>query len=224
MILFQKIRILLWKELIGELRAKEMLSTMLVFSLLIVVTFGFTIDLQKEALGKTLPSLIWVTITFAGILGFNRSFTAENDNDCLYGLILCPMDSSAIYFAKTIKNLISLFIVELITVPLFFLLFDYYQSIEVPLLLLVLVLGTYCFSAVGTFIAALTANTKASEILLPILLLPIVIPVLLSAVQVTNFAFGNSITGASFYIRLLITYGIIFTVLPTLFFNYLLEV
>ena len=116
----RKIGILLWKELKTESRGKEVFSSMLVFSLLVVTSLGFALDLPKEEKTKILPGLIWITLTFAGILGLNRSFMSEKQNDCIYGLMLCPIDRSAIYFAKTIMNLIMMLTVELITIPLFF--------------------------------------------------------------------------------------------------------
>lgn len=85
----RKVRVLIWKEVKSELRAKEMLSAMLVFSLLVVVTFGFGLDdLDKDVLVKVLPGIIWVTLTFAGFLGLNRSFVAERQNDCIYGFVI----------------------------------------------------------------------------------------------------------------------------------------
>ncbi|HVJ47685.1 heme exporter protein CcmB [Desulfitobacterium sp.] len=219
-----KLYILLWKELKTESRAKEVLTSMLVFSLLVVTTFGFALELPRDEVGKILPGLIWVTLIFAGLLGLNRSFVAEKQNDCLLGLMLCPIDRSLIYFAKTITNLVLMGIVELVSVPLFFIMFNYPMPQKTGLFLLILALGTYCFIAVGTFLSALAAGTRTSEILLPVLLIPLIIPVLLSAVLVTQHALGSSIAGVSLYLKLLATYAVIFTVLPALLFDYLLEV
>ncbi|KJR46231.1 ABC transporter involved in cytochrome c biogenesis, CcmB subunit [Desulfosporosinus sp. I2] len=220
----RKVRSLLWKEIRSELQGKEMLSTMIVFSLLVVVVFGFAIDLNKDLMGGVLPGIIWITMTFAGILCLNRSFTAEQQNDCLYGLMLCPLDRSAIYVAKTIMNLLLMVIVEGVTIPLFFIIFNYPGPQQVGLFVIVLLLGTYCFMAVGTFLAALSSATKTGEILMPILLIPLIIPVLLSAVIVTKGSFGLVVSGADLYLKILVVYGVVFTVLPMLLFDYLLEV
>src|SRR5680860_49212 len=115
----RKVQILLWKEIRSELQGKEMLSTMIVFSLLVVAVFGFAVNPIKDLINEVLPGIIWITLTFAGILGLNRSFAAEKQNDCLYGLMLCPFDRSAIYLAKTLMNLLLMIIVEVITIPLF---------------------------------------------------------------------------------------------------------
>ncbi|MDA8443298.1 MAG: heme exporter protein CcmB [Peptococcaceae bacterium] len=222
----RKVQVLLWKEIKSELRAKEMLSAMLVFSLLVVVAFGFALDdLDKDVLPKILPGVIWVTLTFAGILGLNRSFVAEQQNDCLYGLMLCPADRSTIYVAKTIMNLLLMAIVELIAVPLFFIMFNANPPLNIGLFILILALGTYCFMAVGTFLSALAAGTRSSEILLPILMIPMISPVLICAVQVTKVLFAaQTMVGTSPFINLLVVYAILFTVLPLILFDYLLEV
>ncbi|HBV85338.1 heme exporter protein CcmB [Desulfosporosinus sp. BICA1-9] len=220
----RKVRILLWKEIRSELQSKEMLSTMIVFSLLVVVVFGFAIDLNKELMSKVLPGIIWITIIFAGIFCLNRSFAAEKQNDCLYGLMLCPLDRSAIYVAKTIMNLLLMVIVEGVTVPLFFIIFNYPGPQQLGLFVIVLLLGTYCFMAVGTFLAALSSATKAGEMLMPIMLIPLIVPVLLSAVIVTKDSFGLVGSGTDLFLKILVVYGVVFTVLPMLLFDYLLEV
>lgn len=222
----KKVQILLWKEFRSELRAKEMLSAMLIFSLLVVVTFGFAIDdLSKDSLSSVLPGVIWVTLTFAGILGLNRSFVSERQNDCIYGLMLCPMDRSAIYIAKTVVNLVLMVIVEVIAIPLFFIMFNISVPLEVGLLCLILFLGTYCFMAIGTFLSALAAGTRSSEVLLPILMIPLIAPVLISAVQVTKLIFiTESYAKMALFFNLLGVYAVIFTVVPIILFEYLLEV
>ena len=220
----RKVQILLWKEIRSELQGKEILSTMIVFSLLVVAVFGFAVDPIKALINEVLPGIIWITLTFAGILGLNRSFAAEKQNDCLYGLMLCPLDRSAIYLAKTLMNLLLMFIVEVITIPLFFVIFNNPRPQQVGLFVIVLLLGTYCFMVVGTFLAALSSATKTGEILLPILLIPLLIPVLLSAVIVTKGSFGLMVNGVDLYLKLLVVYGVVFTVLPVLLFDYLLEV
>lgn len=217
------LKTLLWKELKGELRTKEVLSSMLVFSLLVVATFGFALDLDRAETGKVLPGVIWVTLTFAGILALNRSFTAELQNDCIYGLMLTPASRSTIYFAKLMMNLLLMAVVEVITVPLFFVMLNYPAPPHLILLVFVLALGTYCFMAVGTFLSALAAGTQVSEMLLPLLMLPMIMPVLLCSTLVTKGAFELIPSDVGIYLKLLGTYAVIFTVLPALLFDHLLE-
>lgn len=222
----RKVQVLLWKEVKSELRAKEMLSSMLVFSLLVVVVFGFSLDdFSKDQIASALPGIIWVTLAFAGLLGLNRSFVSERQNDSLYGLMLCPVDRSVIYVAKTVMNLLLMTIVEIITIPLFFILFNFKLPGHVGLLILILFLGTYCFVSIGTFLSALAAGTRASEILLPILMLPMVAPVLISSVQVTKLIFAaQAAPQMTLFFNLLIVFAVVFTAVPIMLFDYLLEV
>lgn len=215
---------LLWKEIKGELRTKEVLSSMLVFSLLVVAVFGFALDLDRAETGKVLPGVIWVTLTFAGILALNRSFVVELQNDCIFGLMLTPASRSTIYFAKLIMNLLLMAVVEIAIVPLFFIMLNYPAPPHFGLLILVLILGTYCFMAVGTFLSALAAGTRVSEILLPLLMLPMIMPVLLSSTLVTREALELVPTDMGIFLKLLGTYAVIFTALPAILFDHLLEV
>ncbi|MDI6880007.1 MAG: heme exporter protein CcmB [Desulfitobacteriaceae bacterium] len=219
-----KLGVLLWKEIRSEFRGQEILSSMLIFSLLVVASFGFAVDLMDDLTGQVLPGIIWITLTFAGILGLNRSFTAEKQNDCLSGLILCPSDRSVIFLAKTVMNMLLMAIVELVTVPLFFIVFNYPAPPYPGWFFLALVLGTYCFMIVGTFLSALASASKAGEMILPVLIIPLIIPVLLSAVMMTKDSFGLMTGGTDIYLKILLVYGVIFTVLPLLLFDYLLEV
>lgn len=220
-----KVQVLLWKEVKSELRAREMISAMLVFSLLVVAVFGFALPSDKQLIGQVFPGILWVTLTFAGILGLNRSFVSEKQNDCIYGLMLCPVDRSSIYCAKTIMNLLLMAVVELITVPLFFVMFNYPGPPQLGMFLFVLFVGTYGFMAVGTFLSALAANTRSSEVLLPILMIPMIIPVLISAVQATKIIFADgAFSDMKVFINLLIVFAVVFTVVPVLLFDYLLEV
>ncbi|HWJ03575.1 MAG TPA: heme exporter protein CcmB, partial [Verrucomicrobiae bacterium] len=177
----RKVKVMIWKEVTSELRAKEMLSAMLVFSLLVVATFGFALPSDKDLIQRVLPGILWVTLAFAANLGLNRSFTAERHNDCLYGLMLCPVDRSAIFFSKLVMNMLLMAVVEVISVPAFFVMFNYKTPSNLGMFILVLALGTYSFMTVGTFLSALSAGTRNSEVLLPILMIPLIIPVLICA-------------------------------------------
>jgi len=221
----RKVQILLWKEVKSELRAKEMISAMLVFSLLVVAVFGFALPSDRELVKQVFPGILWVTLTFAGILGLNRSFVSEKQNDCIYGLMLCPMDRAAIYCAKTIMNLLLMLIVELITIPLFFVMFNLTAPPNLSLFLLVLAVGTFGFMSVGTFLSALAANTRSSEVLLPILMIPMIVPILISAVQADKIILaGGGFLELKIFFNLLIVFAVVFTVVPLLLFDYLLEV
>ena len=168
------------------------------------------------------PGILWVAITFAGTLGLNRSFVIEQDKGSLAGLLLAPVDRSAIYFGKMFGNLLFMLVMELMLLPLVTILFNQ------PLLrwqhVLVLLLGTYGFAAVGTVFSAMAVNTRAREVLLPILLFPVVVPVLLAGVKMTGALLdGETLADVSNWLRLILIYDIGFTVVAFLTFGYVVE-
>lgn len=221
----KQIKAIVWKDLVSELRTKEMMSSMLIFSLLVIVIFAFAFDPTRETTTAVFPGMIWVAITFSAILGLNRSFVSEKYNDSMLGLMLTPSDRSVIYFGKVVVNLIFVSIMQLVTIPLFFIMFDFRWSGSIPLLILVIFLSTLGFISVGTFLAALAANTRTSEILLPLILFPIIVPVIIAAVESTAIVLGNqSIVELNSWLMLLIAYDIIFLVVPFALFDYVLEV
>lgn len=226
---FKQIYTLVRKDLLNELRTKEMLSAMFVFAFLVIVIFAFAFyEPSKEIMRGAFPGIIWVGFTFAGIQGLNRAFMAEKSNDCLMGLLLAPMDRTVIYFGKVIANLIFMFIMELVSLPLFFILLDFKFSGSLGLFILIIALGTLGFVSVGTFLAALSSNTRTSEILLPILVFPILVPVLLGAVKATglilNVANANDLAMYWQWIKLIGVYDAVFLAVPFILFDFVMEV
>lgn len=215
-----------WKDVASELRTKEMIGTMLIFTGLVIVVFSFAFDPTNNLVRNVVPGLIWVIIVFSGILGLNRSFLAEKKNDSLLGLLMTPVDPSAIYMGKLLSNLVLVATVEILSIPLLFLLFDYRWQGAIGPFLTILILGTLGFIVVGTFLAALSANSKSSEMLLPIVLFPIVAPILIGAVQSTKLALAGSeqLAAAMNWIKFLAAYDLVFFVLALLLFDYVLEV
>ena len=155
----QKVFAIVWKDVRAELRTKDILSSMLVFAALAVVIFQFAFDLRADNARLVLPGVVWIAITFSGVLGLNRSFILEQDRGSMEGLLLAPMDRSVIYFGKLIGNLLFIFAVELVLLPLASIFFNVW--IVTPSILLVVFLGTVGFAAVGTLFAALSVNTPA---------------------------------------------------------------
>ena len=210
------------KDVIIELRTKEMLSSMIVFSLVAVFIFSIALDLSATNPLDTTPGLLWVTIAFAGTLGLNRSLAQEQENRCIDGLLLAPMDRSAIFFGKAFGNFVFMSVVELIVVPVFAVLFN------VPLLRpsigLVIVLGTLGYAAVGTLFSTMAVNTRAREVMLPILLLPVSVPVFISAVNATGgFLTGDSVGDVANWLQLLIAYDAIIIAVSFMTFDFVVE-
>lgn len=212
------------KDLRAELRTKQMSSAMLIFAFLVIVIFAFAFDPTRQSLGFILPGIIWVAFFFAALLGLNRSFVAEKVDDCLHGLMLAPVDRSAIYFGKVLANLIFTLVVEAVSLPLFFVLFNYTLKGSWLLLLAVVFLATFGFIALGTFLSALSANTRTSEILLPVILFPLTVPVVIAAVQATRGILTGLDTQTFLpWLGVLGVYGVVFMVVPFLLFDYVLE-
>ncbi len=220
-----KVANIVWKDLVNEFRTKEMLSAMLIFAVLVIVIFAFAFTPTRELTTKIFPGIIWVAFTFSGILGLNRSFLNEKQNETLLGLMLTPVDRTAIYFGKVISNFIMMVMTEVISLPLFFVLFDFRLKGSLLQLVFVILLGTLGFIAVGTFLAALAANTRTSEILLPIILFPILVPVIIAAVESTGLILAQEpFANFSGWVKLIGVYDVIFLVIPFILFDYVLEV
>lgn len=212
------------KDLIIEFRSKEIISTTLLFSLLVLVIFNFTFEPGSQASRELAPGILWVAFCFAGILGLNRSFIYEKDQECLQGILITPVDRGSLYLGKFIGNVIFLGIVEVITLPLFALLFNLPILDVLPLLLFIFLLGTVGFASVGTLFSAISINTRAREVMLPILLFPISVPVILSSVKATGAVLkGSSLSDISSWLKLLAGYDVIFSVLSYLIFEYVIE-
>lgn len=222
---FRQVYVLAAKDLTSEFRTKETLGAMLVFAFLVIAIFSFAFDPTQETLAKVFPGLIWVAITFTGIIGFNRSFLNEKYNECLSGLILCPMDRSVIFFGKLVANLLFMFVMEVIILPLFFIFFNYNFGGSIVHFLLIVLLGTLGFASMGTFLAALSSNTRTSEVLLPVILFPLLIPLIIGAVQASGMVLnGEGLSEIMPWLKIMGTYDLIFLVVPYILFDYILEV
>jgi heme exporter protein B len=211
-----------WKDLRAEFRSRELFSAMMVFSLLIILIFNFALELDVKTRQSVTAGVLWSTFAFAGTLGLNRSMAIEKDRGCLDGLLLAPVDRSAIYFGKVISNLVFMLIVEIIVLPVYSVLYN--VNLFQPGLLLVILLGSIGYVGVGTLLSAMSVQTRTRDILLPILLFPVVIPVLLAAVK----ASGGVLTGAEWAdillpINLLIAYDIIFIAVAFMVFDSVVE-
>jgi heme exporter protein B len=219
---WRKVWAIIAKDVIAELHTREMVSAMLVFSILAMLIFSFALDLRGAMARAVAPGVLWATVAFAGTLGLSRSLAREQQTGCIDGLLLAPMDRSAILFGKALGNLVFMAIVEVILLPLFSALFD------VPLLragvLLVTALGTVGYATVGTLLAAIAVNTRAREVMLPILLLPLVVPALIAAVQATSsLVDGGTLAEVGGWVRLLIVYDLIIVAVAMLTFEYVVE-
>lgn len=211
-----------WKDLAAELRSRELISAMLVFALLVILIFNFALELDIEARATVTAGVLWVTFAFAGTLGLNRSMAIEKDRGCLDGLLLAPVDRSAIYFGKMIANLVFMILVEMIVVPIYSILYN--VNLFIPGLLVVILLGSIGYVAVGTLLVTMSVQARTRDILLPILLFPVVLPVLLAAVKASaNFLQGIEMAEIWPWLNLLIVYDVIFIAIAFMVFDYVVE-
>jgi heme exporter protein B len=210
------------KDLAAELRSRELLSAMLVFSLLVILIFNFALELEPDVRRKVTAGVLWATFAFAGTLGLNRSMAVEKDRGCMDGLLLAPVDRAAIYFGKVISNLAFMLMVEAIVLPLYGILYG--VNLFQPGLLGVILLGSIGYSAVGTLISTMSVQTRMRDVLLPILLFPVAIPVLLAAVKASNgFLSGAKVSEILAPLNLLIVYDVIFIAVAFMTFEFVVE-
>jgi heme exporter protein B len=221
---FRALSAVVWKDLSAELRSRELLSAMLVFALLVILIFNFALDLDPATRRQSniTSGVLWVIFTFAGTLGLNRSMAVEQDRGCIDGLLLAPVDRSAIYFGKTIANLIFMLIVEAIVLPVYSLLYN--VNLFQGGFLLITILGSIGYVAVGTLLATMAVHARTRDVLLPILLFPVVLPVVMSAVKgSTGYLDGLPFSEIRPWINLLIAYDIIFLAVAFMVFDYVVE-
>jgi heme exporter protein B len=219
---FKAMWAVIWKDLAAELRSRELLSAMLVFALLVIFIFNFALELDATARNDVTAGVLWVTFAFAGTLGLNRSMAVEKDRGCLDGLLLAPVDRSAIYFGKTLANLVFMLAVAAVVLPVYSLLYN--LNLFNGGLILVILLGSWGYTAVGTLLATMTVQARTRDMLLPILLFPIAIPVLVAAVKASSGFLESLPREATLpWINLLIAYDVIFTSLAFMFFDAVVE-
>src|SRR5690606_9753456 len=201
---------------------RELFSAMMVFALLVILIFNFALELDAATRSSVTSGVLWVTFAFAGTLGLNRSMAIEKDRGCLDGLLLAPVDRSAIYFGKVIGNLIFMFIVEVIILPVYSVLYN--TNLFNPGLLLVILLGSIGYVVVGTLLSTMAVQARTRDILLPILLFPVMIPIFIASVKASSgFLDGVEMEMISPWLNLLLVYDVIFTAVAFMLFDYIVE-
>jgi heme exporter protein B len=219
----RKVFAIVAKDVVAELRTREMFSSMFVFSLLVILIFNFTFDLRAENQRTLAPGVLWVSIAFAGMLGLSRSFIMEKDRGSMEGLLLTPVDRSAIFLGKMLGNVLFITAVEVIILPIFMVLFNLSAG-DLPLVVGVVLLGTIGFAGVGTLFSAMAIHTRAREVLLPVLLFPVVIPVMLAAVKLTAAILDRlPLADVQNWLSLLVAFDLIFMALAFMLFDYVVE-
>ncbi|MBI4306411.1 MAG: heme exporter protein CcmB [Chloroflexi bacterium] len=210
------------KDLLLEFRNRDIVVSLLVFSLLVLVIFNFAVELTPVNRFVVGPGILWVAVAFAGVIGMNRAFIIEKDRDALDGLMLAPVSRDTLFFGKALGSLVFMLIAEAVLFPVFTVLFDVdILRVETAV---IAAMATFGFSAAGTAFAAMAVNTRSREIMLPVLFLPVISPLLIAAVEATaRVAEGGSWSDAAQWIQLTAVFDIVFFVAAAVLFHFVLE-
>jgi heme exporter protein B len=173
------------KDLRAELRTKEAINASLAFAVVILLLFSFAFDLESEALANIAGGLLWIVFAFAGTLVLNRSFARELPNDCLDALLAAPIPGAALFLGKALANYVLVLAMELVSLVVFGVFYNIHWTGRFPELFLVLALGTWALTVIGTVFSALTVNIRLREVMLPMITYPILVPALMAAMQLT---------------------------------------
>lgn len=216
------------KDIKIELRSKEMVSAMFLFSLLIVlaIRFGFADSLSGEgfSIADLASSALWICFSFAAIIGMHTSFAKEKDRETLDGLLLCPIDRSSIFLGKVASNLVLVFIVDLLAILFFALFFAYDFGGNMAAVIVIALVGTLSLVLVGTIVGAISVNARAREVLLPILLIPLIaFTVIIPSVSATRKAISGDLSEAVGEIQSILGFAAIFGAVGYFTFDYVME-
>lgn len=220
----KKIWPIVWKDMISELRTKEVLISMCFFAFLVLIIFNFAFYTGIAQQKGILSGMLWVAFIFSGLLGLNQTFGSEKDRGSLQGLLLCPVSPSTIYVGKVIGNFLFMSVMEIFILVLFAILFRVNLWGVLMPLSLVIFLGTLGFVFVGTIFSAMSVNAKTREILLSIILFPIVVPLIIASVKATEKILQGMALGEIYgWIKILIAFDIIFFLVSYGTFDFVVE-
>jgi len=214
---------ILLKDVRIEWRTRESLASVFVLGVLLLVVFSVAHDPEPAAAPALAPAVLWVTFVFTGLLGVQRGFLLERENDCLAGLLTAPLDPAAIYAGKVAANVVLLGVVQAIVVPLVGLFLHLDLVPVLPGLVVVLALGNVGFAALATLFAAIAVRTRAREVMLPVLLLPLLVPLLIGSVEATRAVLADGLAAARDAVAVLAAFDVVFTVAGWLLFTYVVR-
>jgi heme exporter protein B len=207
------------KDLRLEFRGKTGMLSAVMFAVLILIIFNFSRDATLVSNVDLAPSVLWITFAFGGVVTLNRAFYLERETGALDGLRLAPVSRESIYLGKLIANLVFVFLVEMVTFPLFVLFFGVDVTHSWMGIVAIMVLATVGFVSVGTVFSAMVVRTRFAELMLPVLLLPFMVPPLIGATQATSrLLLGRPLSEVWGWLRLLALYDVVFVTLCALTF------
>lgn len=215
---------ILAKDLKTEWRAREVFTSMFVFTVLVVVVFQFTIGSNPALIREVAAGVLWVALLFATVIGLQRAVQMEGEEDCLQGVLLAVQDRSALFLAKALANMIYLLVVSGCILPLFALWFRVDLTASLPALGVILALGIVGLSVLGTLFSLIVLNIRMREVMLPLLFLPVSVPLLIASVYATgDLIDGKTLADIRDYVILITVFDVVFLVLAVLIFDYVVE-
>jgi heme exporter protein B len=218
------VRTIVWKDFTHELRSREMLISMCVFAFLVIIIFNFAFPPGVEKVDWIIPGILWVAFLFSGLLGMGRSFGVEKDKGSLQGLLLCPVERGTIYVGKMVGNFVFMSMMEVFTLVIFTVLFNVDLLPVLLPLTLVIVLGTFGFTVVGTIFSAMSANTRARDVMLSLLVFPIAVPLIIASIKATGKILdGKSLSEIYSWLKILVAFDLTFIFVSYLTFEFVLE-
>lgn len=209
------------KDLVVEFRGREFLGAMLVFALITIVTLNFAFDLSGAGREASGAGALWIAFLFAGMLGLGRSLAVERDRGTLEGLALCPTPAGTIFLGKFVSNVVFVGLVQVVSLPVFAALYD--LPALTPAMYPVALAGVVGFAGLGTLFSAVASSGRAREILMPLLLLPLSIPIVIAVVRATTLIFQHQASDAWPWFNLLAAFDVMFVTLAYVVFDLALE-
>ena len=212
-----------WKDVRLEIRSRDTIVSALIFGLIVVVVFNFGLNRTPGSLAPVAPGLLWVAYGFVGVLAMNRAFAREQEQGALDGLLAAPVSRDAVFLGKMLGTLTFMLVIEAALLPVFAVMLD--LPTLSPTLGLIILLATVGFATVGTFFAAIAAQTRSREILLPVLFFPVIVPVIIAAVEATALALqgGPMLPVWTRWLPLLVVFDALFLVICPWIFGYVFE-
>ena len=219
---FYNLFVMVRKDFLLEVRSKDVVLPVFIFSFLVVVTFNFALESTPNTANLIVPGILWVSVLFGAMVGFGRMFLSESEQGAFQGLLTAPIGRDVIFFGKVISNVLFLLLIELILLPILVVLFNVTLS---PLYMLyVSIPALFGISLSGMLFASISMNMRAKEVMLPILFLPVVVPIILGAVESTYAVMnGDNLDQFLKWITLMIVFDLIYSVLGPVSFTMIVE-
>jgi heme exporter protein B len=212
------------KDLLLEWQGRSRASAVLFFSAMTLLLFSFAVGPNREVLARHAPGYLWLALMLSSVLSLGESFRVETEDDALEGMRLLPVDPRALFFGKAVSNFLLLLGLGLLLVPASLVLYSAEVRGSIPLLLATVALGTAGLAAPGTLYAAMTSRARGRDVLLPLLLFPLVVPVLLASVKATSLAFtGDPMGQGPSWLGVLLCFDVVYWTLPAILFGRVIE-